>query len=102
MCHTPALQAGDARVPLYSDLLLHDLGPALNDGVIQGEAKAADWRTSPLWGLSKRVRFLHDGRATSIKEAALLHDGEAALAVKKFRQLVPDEQNALLAFLSAL
>ncbi len=102
MCHTPALQAGDARVPLYSDLLLHDLGPALNDGVVQGQAKAADWRTSPLWGLSKRVRFLHDGRATSIREATLLHDGEAAPAVKNFRQLAPDEQTALLAFLSAL
>jgi len=37
-CHTPALAAADRSLPLYSDLLLHNMGPALNDGVVQGLA----------------------------------------------------------------
>jgi CxxC motif-containing protein (DUF1111 family) len=40
------------RVPsgraLYSDLLLHDMGPALNDGFVQVSARGGDWRTTPL------------------------------------------------------
>src|SRR5262245_55001066 len=50
-CHTPTLSANGVNVPLYSDLLLHDLGPAMDDRVVQGEAAGKDWRTSPLWGL---------------------------------------------------
>lgn len=35
-CHTTAFKTADGRdVPLYSDLLLHDMGPALDDGVTQ-------------------------------------------------------------------
>ncbi|MCV5649039.1 hypothetical protein OFN55_40580, partial [Escherichia coli] len=42
-CHTPSL----GGVPLYSDLLLHDMGPLLDDGLPQGEARGKDWRTAP-------------------------------------------------------
>jgi mono/diheme cytochrome c family protein len=101
-CHTPTLAAGDKVVALYSDLLLHDMGPALNDGVVQGQARGRDWRTTPLWGLSERARFLHDGRARSIESAILAHGGEAAQVVQAFRTLNRDERSALLAFLSAL
>jgi hypothetical protein len=102
-CHTPALAGTDGKnVPLYSDLLLHDMGPALDDRVIQGGAKGKDWRTTPLWGLGMRPRLLHDGRATTIKQAILAHDGEAADTARAFRWLIESEQVALLAFLSAL
>jgi hypothetical protein len=101
-CHTPALSADGIDVQLYSDLLLHDMGPALNDGVVQGSATGKDWRTTPLWALGSRGRFLHDGRAVNINDAILVHDGEAAPAAKAFRQLSQDERAALLAFLSAL
>ena len=101
-CHTPALSANGVDIPLYSDLLLHDLGTAMDDRVVQGEATGKDWRTSPLWGLSSRGRLLHDGRATSIKDAILAHDGEAATATKAFRALNGQEQAALIDFLSAL
>jgi CxxC motif-containing protein (DUF1111 family) len=102
-CHTPTLRAADGGdVPLYSDLLLHDMGPALDDGVTQGWARGKDWRTTPLWGLGARPRLLHDGRATSIKDAILAHDGEAADAARNFRKLSASEQAALLSFLSAL
>jgi mono/diheme cytochrome c family protein len=102
-CHTPALRtATGAEVPLYSDLLLHDMGPALDDRVVQGSAKGKDWRTTPLWGLGTRPRLLHDGRAAAVKEAILAHDGEAGDVARGFRNLSASEQAALLSFLSAL
>jgi mono/diheme cytochrome c family protein len=102
-CHTPTLPTADGTyVPLYSDLLLHDMGPALDDHVTQGHARGKDWRTTPLWGLASRPRFLHDGRATTIKDAILAHDGEGADAARRFRRLAESERTALLDFLSAL
>jgi CxxC motif-containing protein (DUF1111 family) len=101
-CHTPALPGKDIAVPLYSDLLLHDLGAAMDDRVVQGDAAGKEWRTTPLWGLRERGRFLHDGRATRITDAILAHDGEAAASVKAFRQLDRDQHAALLAFLSRI
>jgi mono/diheme cytochrome c family protein len=101
-CHTPTLPTNGIDVPLYSDLLLHDLGPAMDDRVVQGEATGKDWRTTPLWGLGMRSRLLHDGRATNVPDAILAHDGEAAAASKAFRQLTWHEQASLLSFLLAL
>jgi CxxC motif-containing protein (DUF1111 family) len=102
-CHTPALRAADGSdVPLYSDLLLHDMGPALDDGVTQSWARGKDWRTTPLWGLGTRPRLLHDGRVTTIKDAIHAHDGEGADAARAFRRLIEAERTALLGFLSAL
>ena len=102
-CHRPSLdtRAGIA-VPLYSDLLLHDMGPSLDDGVSQGAASGADWRTTPLWGVSMRPRLLHDGRATSVRAAILEHDGEAAPSVQAFMAAATGERAALLAFLAQL
>jgi CxxC motif-containing protein (DUF1111 family) len=97
-CHVPDL----GGVPLYSDLLLHDMGGALNDGVIQGDARGQDWRTTPLWGLAQRQRFLHDGRARTLEAAILAHGGQADPVVQRFRALSPAERSALLAFLSTL
>ena len=102
-CHTPSLRAtDDSDVPLYSDLLLHDMGPALDDRVTQGGARGKDWRTTPLWGLGTRPRLLHDGRAATIKDAILAHDGEAADVTTRFRRLTEPEQSALLVFVAAL
>jgi CxxC motif-containing protein (DUF1111 family) len=53
------------NVPLYSDLLLHDMG-SLGDGIVQGAAGATEMRTAPLWGLRGRTTFLHDGRAATL------------------------------------
>jgi CxxC motif-containing protein (DUF1111 family) len=101
-CHTPTLSSKRGDVALYSDLLLHDMGPALNDGIVQGVATGAEWRTTPLWGLRLRRRFLHDGRAATLTEAILIHDGDGAAAARAFRQLTGDDRNALLAFMSTL
>jgi CxxC motif-containing protein (DUF1111 family) len=89
-------------VPLYSDLLLHDLGAALADGVPQEGATGREWRTSPLWGVGIRARFLHDGRTTKMRDAVLAHDGDAAAATSAFRRFTPGQQDALLAFVAAL
>lgn len=102
-CHLPSLAAADGTpVPLFSDLLLHDMGPILADGVTQGEAAGAEWRTPPLWGLHARTRFLHDGRATNLTAAILAHDGEAAAVADGFRAMSDRQRGTLLAFLAAL
>src|SRR5262249_54419822 len=83
VCHAPALRtradhpmpvlaATDAAV--FTDFLLHDMGDGLMDGVRDGAAGPRDWRTAPLIGLRFLRVFLHDGRATSIESAILLHD----------------------------
>lgn len=79
-CHTPSLTTasssvaalGNQTVPLYSDLLGHNMGTGLADNVTQGAAGPSEFRTAPLWGLGQRIFFLHDGRATPAN-GGLLH-----------------------------
>ena len=108
-CHVPSLLTGPSpvralahvQVPLYSDLLLHDMG-ALGDGIEQGAAGGRDIRTAPLWGLRGRGPFLHDGRAATVTEAIEAHDGEALAARQRFQQLSGDDVRRLLAFLGTI
>lgn len=108
-CHTPALTTGASSVaalsrktvPLYSDLLLHDMG-ALGDGIAQGTAGPRDMRTAPLWGLGGRPVYLHDGRTDSLDAAIRAHDGEATPARTRYTQLDATRQAQLLAFLRSL
>lgn len=116
-CHVPQLKTGYSPVEAlshktffpYTDLLLHDMGPALNDGYTEGSAKTAEWRTPPLWGqgLSPASQggqyfLLHDGRARSIEEAILLHGGEAQQSRQQYSQLNAADKAALLQFLKSL
>jgi CxxC motif-containing protein (DUF1111 family) len=116
-CHVPShVTAADAALPElqsqviapYTDLLLHDLGPALGDGRPSFGAEGDEWRTPPLWGLglyravSGHERLLHDGRADGVAEAVLWHGGEAASAREAFRELAADERAALVAFIESL
>lgn len=116
-CHRQALKTGYSPVePLsykefhpYTDLLLHDMGPGLDDGYTEGSAETYEWRTPPLWGLGLSPNsqggqyfLLHDGRAHSIEEAIQLHGGEATNSVAKFQNLSPADRNALLKFLESL
>jgi CxxC motif-containing protein (DUF1111 family) len=94
-CHTAEV----AGVPLYSDLLVHDMGRALDDRMRQGAASGREWRTAPLWGLGDQSRFLHDGRATTVEAAIRLHGGQAAAAARRFRRLSRRDRRRLLAFL---
>lgn len=113
LCHTAVLSSGNADSPalrnqavhLYSDLLLHNMGTGLTDGIVQGLAQGNDWRTAPLWGLSQRLFFLHDGRATSLGQAIQLHTGpqsEANGSVAAFNALPAATQQDILNFLQSL
>lgn len=116
-CHHPDMETGDSKIPQlsnrtfhpYSDFLLHDMGPDLNDGYTEGRAKTSEWRTAPLWGLGladdfqgQKPHLLHDGRANSIREAIELHGGEAASSSKAFQALESREKHKLLKFLKSL
>jgi CxxC motif-containing protein (DUF1111 family) len=107
-CHVPVLTTGqspnptfDRRpVPLYSDLLLHDV--ATGDGIPQASALHNEIRTPALWGLRFRRPLLHDGSAATAQQAILRHGNEAASAADNFRNLPAAQQAALLAFLDSL
>lgn len=59
-------------------------------------------RTAPLWGLRLFTTFLHDGRARSIEEAILAHDGQGAAARQRFAALPAEQRTSLLAYLRTL
>ena len=87
-------------VPLFSDLLLHDIGTG--DGIQQAAAGPEEIRTPALWGLRLRRPFLHDGSAFTIEDAIQRHQREAELARRGFAQLSADDRQRLLAFLRSL
>jgi CxxC motif-containing protein (DUF1111 family) len=115
-CHVAELRTGDSDVEVlsnqtirpYTDLLLHDMGPALADGRPDGDASGTEWRTAPLWGIgltdevNGHTRFLHDGRARNLTEAILWHGGEAQGSVDGFLALPREERDDLIAFLDSL
>lgn len=116
-CHRAMLQGGEHRrfprlsnqiFSPYTDLLLHDLGPALADGRPDYRANGRQWRTAPLWGLgsvaviNENVGFLHDGRARNAEEAILWHGGEASAARRRYADADRSQREALLAFLNSL
>ncbi len=104
-CHASPSLANGQRVAAYTDLLLHDMGPGLNDGIADGAAEPGEWRTAPLWNLGVNARItglMHDGRAASVTEAIQWHDGEAAQIRLRFNGLTLAEKDALIAFVSRL
>ena len=107
-CHTPVMDTGPSanplfhhrQVPLFSDLLLHDIGTG--DGIAQGVAAPEEIRTPALWGLRHRRPLLHDGSAAMIEEAIGRHTNEAELARRGYERVVEPDRVALLAFLRSL
>ena len=144
LCHTPSFKTpGDSNpqlpaqeigphsvalrgqtLNLYSDLLVHHMGAALADNVIQGNAGPDEFRTTPLWGLGHRLFLLHDGRTSDLLVAIHDHrstahsDGgdnpvrdaqsasyrasEANAVVDRFDALSEPDKQAILDFLRAL
>ncbi len=92
----------DKPVHAYTDLLLHNMGKELADGLPEKHTTGGEWRTAPLWGLRFRKYFLHDGRAANLQEAINAHGGQAEVAKKSFLALPPSEKEDLLAFLNSL
>jgi CxxC motif-containing protein (DUF1111 family) len=120
-CHTPtlmtakAIASGGAKVPsaalsnqpvhLYSDVLVHKMGKALGDGIVQGSALGDEFRTAPLWGVGQRVFFMHDGRTSDLVEAIKAHKSpgsEASRVVEYFQRLKTSQQQDVINFLRGL
>lgn len=128
ICHMRDL--GPAR-EIYSDLLLHDMGPGLADSVAavpeikrvmvhvppRGYAGGSffeqtqirittnihqEWRTPPLWGVRDSAPYLHDGRAANLETAIRFHGGEATRSARAFFLLQPHAKVQVLAFLESL
>lgn len=114
VCHVPSLrtrddypieQLADVDALIYSDLLLHDMGDTLADGLVEGEAGPRDWKTAPLMGLRHMVSYLHDGRAATIDAAITGHRGpgsEANEAIDRFEALGDSDRDALVSFVEGL
>jgi CxxC motif-containing protein (DUF1111 family) len=116
-CHTPQFMTGKSDIPqldrkpvnLYSDLLLHNMGPKLADGISQGQASGDEFRTAPLWGLGQRMWFLHDGRTSDLLQVIDEHESgtgpsqsEANKSVQEFKGLPKESKQDLLNFLRSL
>jgi len=113
LCHTPSFTTGNTQVAalnnkpvnLFSDLLVHDMGNGLADGVSQGEAGPREFRTAPLWGVGQRIFFLHDGRTSDLQVAIRAHQSfgsEANGVINNFRNLREGQKQDILNFLRSL
>ena len=119
LCHTASFTTGQSSVAalsnipvnLFSDLMLHHMGPKLADYVSQGAAAGDEFRTAPLWGLGQRIFFLHDGRTADLVKAITAHssqgngqypDSEANAVIDNFKRLPVQDQQDLLNFLRSL
>jgi CxxC motif-containing protein (DUF1111 family) len=116
-CHVPTLKTGLSDIEAlsnkefhpFTDLLMHDMGPELDDNYTEGSARTSEWRTAPLWGIGLaedsqggRAFLLHDGRAKSLEEAIGLHGGEGAKSRENFQGLSATEKQNLIKFLKSL
>jgi CxxC motif-containing protein (DUF1111 family) len=118
-CHTPKFTTGNTTIAalanrpvrLFSDLLVHNMGPGLADEVSQGQAGGDEFRSAPLWGLGQRIFFLHDGRTKNLISAIHAHRSaasakypasEANASVNAFDALLESSKQDLLNFLRSL
>jgi hypothetical protein len=92
--------AGGLLVSSFSDLKRHSMGP----GLAESTAMPLDdlFITARLWGVADTAPYLHDGRATTLSEAILLHGGEAQGPRDNFDALDAEDRIKMLAFLRSL
>jgi len=119
LCHTESFTTAPSTIPglskvvtkLYSDMLVHHMGPNLADNIVQGNAAGDEFRSAPLWGLGQRIFFLHDGRTKDLLDAIQEHfsttDGkypnsEANQVINNFNTLSPQDKQDVLNFLRSL
>jgi len=111
ICHRDTLPAdlpgGRVSIASYTDLLRHDLGEGLADRRVDGRRVPSPWRTAPQWGLQHDLArgepsLMHDGRARTVEEAVLWHDGQARESRRRFAALSAAQRAALLDWVSSL
>jgi CxxC motif-containing protein (DUF1111 family) len=116
-CHVPVMISGRSDIAAldqrifspFTDLLLHDMGPELDDGYTEGSATSSEWRTAPLWGIGLAEAaqggspfYLHDGRARTLRAAIGYHGGEGSASRAAFDALGGEDQARLLKYLRSL
>lgn len=113
-CHVPSLrtredwpvpQVAGIDAPVFTDLLLHDMGEGFSDGLADFDAQPSEWRTAPLVGVRHLRSYLHDGRAQTVEDAILAHGAEgseAAFSVDRFYQLTDEDRAALVTYVESL
>ncbi len=111
-CHRPTLPSSIGDLHAYTDLLIHDMGPALADNISMGMPQPAvfpgsggtgsEFRTQPLWGVRMHAPYLHDGRADTLEQAVLAHGGEGVESRDAYAALTQAERDAIIAFLEIL
>ena len=100
---TADLSSKGAR--LFSDLEIHHMGSALADNIQQGNAGGDQFRTAPLWGLGKRLFFMHDGRATTLMQAIGYHQStgsDANPVILNYNALSDTSKQDLIYYLRSL
>jgi CxxC motif-containing protein (DUF1111 family) len=120
VCHTPSITTaapltlinggalrvasalGNKIIHPFSDYLLHDIGTG--DGIVQngGASTRNKVRTSALWGLHTRGRFMHDSSSFSVTDAIDRHRNQALSARNNFFNLSSSSRNRLITFLLSL
>jgi hypothetical protein len=108
--------AGHVIIRLYGDLKRHDMGPELAESIDElGNGKLtviqylggqpgsgagrSTFGTKELWGVGCTGPWLHDGRATTLREAIRYHGGEGSASRAAFNKLDAASQKDLFAFL---
>ena len=110
-CHIPSLDGANGPVNAFTDLLIHDMGTDLADGIhfgspqmsaISSNTTESEWRTAPLWGVRLHPPYLHDGRAATLEKAIEMHGGEGQASSTAFMNLTTTEQQSIISFLETL
>ena len=94
---------GSVLVPAFTDLKRHDMGPDLNNEMLEQDGIATEqWLTKKLWGMANEPPFMHHGRCLLISDAIMLHGGEGQESRDNFVALSPRDQDAIVEFLKTL
>ena len=79
------------------------MGPDLSESFTQVDGQHnREFKTARLWGVADTAPYLHDGRATTLTEAILLHGGEALPARNAFAALSDQSRAKVIAFQRSL
>jgi len=100
--HPASNPDGSITVELWSDFKRHDMGAALADSKNFNQIAANQFITPPLWGIADSAPYLHDGRAATLHDATLAHDGDALAVRNAYAALTADLQSQIQEFLGTL
>jgi hypothetical protein len=113
-CHRPRLGNIEG---IYSDLLIHDMGPELVSVTMtpyygptqkvdvpasSSLADGSEWRTPPLWGYRDSGPYLHDGRAENLHGVVRAHGGQASESSARFFGLPLERRTQIEQFLNSM